>query len=180
MAPASASTSSRKVYESTGSSVLERTEPVELDQGEQCSCRQLQRNDVADIQKSHKQPLPAGVPSKYLGGCEEPGRRLRQSGHRIAARHYPRLPHHGCALRKRGVPVRGAVLHTVASIGALLGIGLTMQPLSIFAIVGSIMLLGLVSKNGSGRGLHQPPRKKGMGPSDAFIEAEGTTSSSSR
>ncbi len=36
----------------------------------------------------------------------------------------------------------------VAAIGALLALALTMEPMSIFAIVGMIMLMGLVAKNG--------------------------------
>jgi HAE1 family hydrophobic/amphiphilic exporter-1 len=60
----------------------------------------------------------------------------------------------------------------VALIGALLALAFTMQPLSIFAIVGLIMLLGLVSKNGILIvDFANHLRKEGMGLTEALIEA---------
>ncbi|HRO99894.1 MAG TPA: efflux RND transporter permease subunit, partial [Flavobacteriales bacterium] len=60
----------------------------------------------------------------------------------------------------------------VSLVGAFLALALTMQPLSIFAIVGLIMLLGLVSKNGILIvDFANHLRKEGMALSEALVEA---------
>jgi HAE1 family hydrophobic/amphiphilic exporter-1 len=60
----------------------------------------------------------------------------------------------------------------VAMIGALLGLALTMESLSIFAIVGLIMLLGLVAKNGILIvDFTNQLRKEGKGLTEALVEA---------
>ncbi|HNK85822.1 MAG TPA: efflux RND transporter permease subunit, partial [Flavobacteriales bacterium] len=60
----------------------------------------------------------------------------------------------------------------VAMVGALLALALSMQPLAIFSIVGLIMLLGLVSKNGILIvDFANHLRREGMGLTEALVEA---------
>jgi HAE1 family hydrophobic/amphiphilic exporter-1 len=60
----------------------------------------------------------------------------------------------------------------VAMIGALLGLALSMESLNIFAIVGLIMLLGLVSKNGILIvDFANQLREEGYGLTEALVEA---------
>jgi hypothetical protein len=95
------------------------------------------------------------------------------AGHCARARHHPRVPHHGGPLRKRGLSLRGALLHSRGAHRRVARTGLTMQPLSIFAIVGLIMLSGPGEQERyPHRGLRQPPaRKEGMGLTEALLEA---------
>jgi hypothetical protein len=66
----------------------------------------------------------------------------------------------------------------VALVGALLALALSMESLTIFAIVGLIMLLGLVAKNGILIvDFTNQLRAEGKGLTESLVEAEGTFAS---
>jgi len=104
---------------------------------------------VADIQKSLKKVvLPSGVTVDYLGDAKNQGDAFSSLGialvlaiilvYMIMVSLYENLIYPFVVLFS--VPV--------ALIGALLAIALTLNQLTIFTIIGMIMLLGLVTKNG--------------------------------
>ncbi|MBK9514989.1 MAG: efflux RND transporter permease subunit [Flavobacteriales bacterium] len=162
-----------EVYESTGSSVLERTDRLNSIKVNSAAVGRPSGTIVADIQKElAKQPLPAGVSIQYLGDAKNQGDAFGSLGTALLLGII--LVYLIMVALYESVVYPFVVLFSipVALIGALLALALTMQPLSIFAIVGLIMLLGLVSKNGILIvDFTNHLRKEGMGLSEALIEA---------
>lgn len=137
------------VYEDMGSSVLERTDRLNSIKVNSAAVGRPSGTIVADIEKElAKYELPEGVTIQYLGDAKNQGDAFGSLG--IALVLGIILVYLIMVALYESVVYPFVVLFSipVALIGALLALALTMEPLSIFAIVGLIMLLGLVSKNG--------------------------------
>lgn len=137
------------VYEDMGSSVLERTDRLNSIKVNSAAVGRPSGTIVADIEKElEKYELPEGVTIQYLGDAKNQGDAFGSLG--IALVLGIILVYLIMVALYESVVYPFVVLFSipVALIGALLALALTMEPLSIFAIVGLIMLLGLVSKNG--------------------------------
>lgn len=138
-----------EVYEDMGSSVLERTDRLNSIKVNSAAVGRPSGTIVADIQKElEKYALPEGVSIQYLGDAKNQGDAFGSLGTALVLGII--LVYLIMVALYESVVYPFVVLFSipVALIGALLALALTMQPLSIFAIVGLIMLLGLVSKNG--------------------------------
>ena len=161
------------VYESVGSSVLERTDRLNSIKVTSAAIGRPSGTIVADIQKAlAKKPLPTGITIQYLGDAKNQGEAFGSLGTALLLGIV--LVYLIMVALYESVVYPFVVLFSipVALVGALLALALTMQPLSIFAIVGLIMLLGLVSKNGILIvDFANHLRKEGMGLTDALVEA---------
>ncbi len=137
------------VYETMGSSVLERTDRLNSIKITSAAVGRPSGTIVEEIkQKLAKDPLPAGVSVEYLGDAEKQADAFGSLGQALllgVILVYLIM----VALYENAIyPFVVLFSIPVAIIGALLALALTMQPMSIFVLVGIIMLLGLVSKNG--------------------------------
>jgi len=161
------------VYEDMGSSVLERTDRLNSIKVNSAAVGRPSGTIVADIKKTlAAHPLPEGVSIQYLGDAKNQGDSFGSLGTALVLGII--LVYLIMVALYESVVYPFVVLFSipVALIGALLALALTMQPLSIFAIVGLIMLLGLVSKNGILIvDFANHLRAEGMGLTEALLEA---------
>ncbi|MFT3886501.1 MAG: efflux RND transporter permease subunit [Flavobacteriales bacterium] len=161
------------VQEAMGSSVLERTDRLNSIKVNSAAVGRPSGTIVEDIKKGlAKSPLPAGVAIQYLGDAKNQGDAFGSLGTALLLGII--LVYLIMVALYESVVYPFVVLFSipVALIGALLALALTMQPLSIFAIVGLIMLLGLVSKNGILIvDFANHLRKEGLGLTEALVEA---------
>lgn len=137
------------IRETIGQSVLERTDNLSSIKVTSAAVGRPSGTIVADIQKKISAlNLPTGISIEYLGDAKNQKDAFGSLGlamllgivlvYLIMVALYESVIHPFVVLFS--IPV--------AMIGALLALALTMESLSIFAIVGLIMLLGLVAKNG--------------------------------
>jgi len=161
------------VYETVGSSVLERTDRLNSIKVNSAATGRPSGTIVAEIQAAlAKEKLPAGVTIQYLGDAKNQGDAFGSLG--LALIFGILLVYLIMVALYENALYPFVVLFSipVALVGALLALALTMQPLAIFSIVGLIMLLGLVSKNGILIvDFANHLRKEGMGLTEALVEA---------
>jgi len=138
-----------EVYETVGNSVLQRTDRLNSITVTSAAVGRPSGTIVAEIQKALAQEqLPAGVTIQYLGDAKNQGEAFGSLG--LALVLGILLVYLIMVALYENALYPFVVLFSipVSLVGAFLALALTMQPLSVFAIVGLIMLLGLVSKNG--------------------------------
>lgn len=161
------------VKETLGQSVLERTNKLNTVKVTASAIGRPTGTITADIQKKLKTvKLADGVTLEYLGQAERQKDAFGSLG--LAMGLGIALVYLIMVALYESVVYPFVVLFSipVAMIGALLGLALTMQSLNIFAIVGLIMLLGLVAKNGILIvDFTNQLRQKGMALTEALIEA---------
>lgn len=137
-----------RVQEQTGESVLERIDRLSsITVNSQVVGRPV-GTVGADIQaKMAKVKLPEGVTVQYLGQLQQQSDAFGSLG--LALMIAILLVYFIMVALYESVVYPFVVLFSipVALIGALLALALTMQSLTVFSIVGMIMLLGLVAKN---------------------------------
>ncbi|WP_276133954.1 efflux RND transporter permease subunit [Polluticoccus soli] len=161
------------VKEVLGQSVLERTDKLNTIKVTSAAVGRPSGTIVADIQKKLADvKLPHGVSIDYLGDAKNQKDAFGSLG--LAMGLGIILVYLIMVALYESVVYPFVVLFSipVAIVGALLALALTMESLNIFAIVGLIMLLGLVAKNGIlivdfTNELHA----KGYGLTEALIEA---------
>ena len=119
---------------------------------------------------------------KWGGEANNVGRRGRLHGDGARTRDHPRLHSHGRAFQQRALPVRSSCSAIPqALVGGLLGLLVTGKPLSIIAMIGVIMLMGLVTKNAILLvDFTNTLRERGYRREDALIEAGPTRSKTDR
>lgn len=137
------------VSEVMGQSILERTDRMNSVKVTASAVGRPTGTIVADIQKQmDKLQIPEGITVEYLGEAQ----RQKDSFSSLAMAFGlgVLLVYLIMVALYESVVYPFVVLFSipVALIGALLALALTMESLTIFAIVGLIMLLGLVAKNG--------------------------------
>ncbi len=138
-----------RVTEIMGQSVLERTNRMNSIKVKSAAVGRPTGTIVADIQaKVAKMKLPQGVTIDYLGEAKRQKDAFGSLG--LAMGIGILLVYLIMVALYESVVYPFVVLFSipVAIIGALLALALSMESLTIFAIVGLIMLLGLVAKNG--------------------------------
>lgn len=136
------------VHEIIGQSVLERTDRLNSIKITSAAVGRPSGTIVADIQKSMKNvKLPEGIILDYQGDAKNQGDAFSSLG--LAMGIGILLVYLIMVALYESVVYPFVVLFSipVAMIGAILALALTMNSLTIFAILGLIMLLGLVSKN---------------------------------
>lgn len=162
-----------EVYETVGNSVLQRTDRLNSITINSAAVGRPSGTIVAEIQKAlAKEQLPAGITIQYLGDAKNQGEAFGSLG--LALVLGILLVYLIMVALYENALYPFVVLFSipVSLVGAFLALALTMQPLSIFAIVGLIMLLGLVSKNGILIvDFANHLRKEGMALSEALVEA---------
>jgi hydrophobic/amphiphilic exporter-1 (mainly G- bacteria), HAE1 family len=137
------------INEKLGQAVLERTDRLNSIKVTSAAVGRPSGSIVADIQAKLKtKTLPAGVTVEYLGDAQRQGDAFGSLG--LALMLGIILIYLIMVALYESVVYPFVVMFSipVALIGALLALALSMQAISIFAIVGLIMLLGLVAKNG--------------------------------
>ena len=161
------------VYEAVGSSVLQRTDRLNSITINSAATGRPSGTIVADIQAAlAKEHLPAGITLQYLGDAKNQGDAFGSLGLALIAGILLVYLIMVALYENALYPFVVLFSIPVALVGALLALALTMQPLSIFAIVGVIMLLGLVSKNGILIvDFANHLRKEGHDLTDALVEA---------
>lgn len=161
------------VHETVGSSVLERTDRLNSIKINSAATGRPSGTIVAEIKAAMaKQHLPAGTTVEYLGDAKNQGDAFGSLG--LALVLGILLVYLIMVALYENALYPFVVLFSipVALVGALLALALTMQPLAIFTIVGMIMLLGLVSKNGILIvDFANHLRQEGMGLVQALVEA---------
>ncbi|MFN8415500.1 MAG: efflux RND transporter permease subunit [Cytophagaceae bacterium] len=138
-----------EVREILGQSVLERTNRMNSIKVTSAAVGRPSGTIVADIQESiAKEKLPEGILLDFQGDAKNQKDAFGSLG--LAMLMGIILVYLIMVALYESVVYPFVVLFSipVALIGALLALALTMETLSIFAIVGLIMLLGLVAKNG--------------------------------
>lgn len=138
-----------QVKEILGQAVLERTDKLNTIKVTSAAVGRPSGTIVADIQKKlEKVKMPQGVSLAYLGDAKNQKEAFGSLG--LAMLLGIVLVYLIMVALYESVVYPFVVLFSipVAIIGALLALALTMESLTIFAIVGLIMLLGLVAKNG--------------------------------
>ncbi len=162
-----------EVYETVGNSVLQRTDRLNSITINSAAVGRPSGTIVAEIQKAlAKEQLPAGITIQYLGDAKNQGEAFGSLG--LALVLGILLVYLIMVALYENALYPFVVLFSipVSLVGAFLALALTMQPLSIFAIVGLIMLLGLVSKNGILIvDFANHLRKEGMALAEALVEA---------
>lgn len=136
------------IREVVGQSVLERTDRMTSIKINSAAVGRESGTIVADIKKSlEKVKLPEGVVVDYLGDAQNQGDAFGSLG--LAMGIGILLVYLIMVALYESVVYPFVVLFSipVAFIGSFLALALTMNSLTIFAILGLIMLLGLVSKN---------------------------------
>lgn len=137
------------VYETVGSSVLQRTDRLNSITINSAAVGRPSGTIVAEIQEQlAKDPLPAGVTVQYLGDAKNQGEAFGSLGLALGLGILLVYLIMVALYENALYPFVVMFSIPVALVGAFLALALTMEPLSVFAIVGLIMLLGLVSKNG--------------------------------
>jgi HAE1 family hydrophobic/amphiphilic exporter-1 len=137
------------IKEVLGQSVLERTDRLNSIKITSAAVGRPTGTIVAEIQeKIAKEKLPEGVVIEYLGDAKNQKDAFGSLGTAMLLGII--LVYLIMVALYESVVFPLVVMFSipVALIGALLALALSMEPLSIFAIVGLIMLLGLVAKNG--------------------------------
>lgn len=137
------------VHESVGSSVLERTDRLNSIKINSAAVGRPSGTIVAEIQQDlAKEQLPAGVTVQYLGDAKNQGDAFGSLG--LALGLAILLVYLIMVALYENALYPFVVLFSipVSLVGALLALAITQEPLAIFSIVGVIMLMGLVSKNG--------------------------------
>lgn len=137
------------VHETIGQSVLERTDRLNTIKVSSAAVGRPTGTIVADIQKKmEKVHLPQGVTVDYQGDAQRQAEAFGSLGFALLLGIL--LVYLIMVALYESVVYPFVVLFSipVALIGALLALALTMESLTIFAIVGLIMLMGLVAKNG--------------------------------
>ncbi|HWJ30528.1 MAG TPA: efflux RND transporter permease subunit, partial [Flavisolibacter sp.] len=161
------------VKETLGQAVLERTDKLNTIKVTSAAIGRPSGTIVADIQKKLTTvSLPQGVTIDYLGDAKNQKDAFGSLG--LAMLLGIVLVYLIMVALYESTVYPFVVLFSipVAMIGALLALALSMESLTIFAIVGLIMLLGLVAKNGILIvDFTNQLRKKGMGLTEALIEA---------
>ena len=138
-----------EVKEILGQAVLERTDKLNTIKVTSAAVGRPSGTIVADIQKKMETVvLPQGVTLDYLGDAKNQKEAFGSLGFAMLLGIL--LVYLIMVALYESVVYPFVVLFSipVALIGALLALALSMETLSIFAIVGLIMLLGLVAKNG--------------------------------
>jgi HAE1 family hydrophobic/amphiphilic exporter-1 len=138
-----------EVKEILGQAVLERTDKLNTIKVTSAAVGRPSGTIVADIQKKMEAVvLPQGVTLDYLGDAKNQKEAFGSLGFAMLLGIL--LVYLIMVALYESVVYPFVVLFSipVAIIGALLALALSMETLSIFAIVGLIMLLGLVAKNG--------------------------------
>jgi HAE1 family hydrophobic/amphiphilic exporter-1 len=138
-----------EVKEILGQAVLERTDKLNTIKVTSAAVGRPSGTIVADIQKKMEGvSLPQGVTLDYLGDAKNQKEAFGSLGFAMLLGIL--LVYLIMVALYESVVYPFVVLFSipVAIIGALLALALSMETLSIFAIVGLIMLLGLVAKNG--------------------------------
>ncbi len=161
------------VYETVGSSVLERTDRLNSIKINSAAVGRPSGTIVAEIQQAlAKEPMPAGVTVQYLGDAKNQGEAFGSLG--LALGLAILLVYLIMVALYENALYPFVVLFSipVSLVGALLALALTQEPLAIFSIVGVIMLMGLVSKNGILIvDFANHLRAEGMGLVEALVEA---------
>ncbi|MBK8613950.1 MAG: efflux RND transporter permease subunit [Flavobacteriales bacterium] len=162
-----------QVYETAGSSVLERTDRLNSIKVNSAAVGRPSGTIVEEIKKElAKERIPAGVTVQYLGDAKNQGEAFGSLGTALILGILLVYLIMVALYESAVYPFVVLFSIPVALIGALLALALSMQALSIFAIVGMIMLLGLVSKNGILIvDFANHLRAEGMGLAEALIEA---------
>lgn len=162
-----------EVYETVGSSVLERTDRLNSIKVNSAATGRPSGTIVAEIQAAlAKEKLPAGVTIQYLGDAKNQGDAFGSLGMALILGILLVYLIMVALYENALYPFVVLFSIPVALVGALLALALAMQPLAIFSIVGLIMLLGLVSKNGILIvDFANHLRKEGMGLAEALVEA---------
>ncbi len=161
------------VYETAGSSVLERTDRLNSIKVNSAATGRPSGTIVAEIQAAlAKEELPSGVTVQYLGDAKNQGDAFGSLGMALVLGILLVYLIMVALYENALYPFVVLFSIPVSLVGALLALALTMQPLAIFSIVGLIMLLGLVSKNGILIvDFANQLRKEGMGLTEALVEA---------
>ena len=161
------------VYETLGNSVLQRTDRLNSITINSAAVGRPSGTIVAEIQKAMaREQLPPGIIIDYLGDAKNQGEAFGSLG--LALVLGILLVYLIMVALYENALYPFVVLFSipVALVGAFLALALSMQPLSIFAIVGLIMLLGLVSKNGILIvDFANHLRREGMGLIESLVEA---------
>jgi hydrophobic/amphiphilic exporter-1 (mainly G- bacteria), HAE1 family len=161
------------VRETLGQAVLERTDKLNTIKVTASAIGRPSGTIVADIQKKLQSvTLPQGVTIEYLGDAQRQKDAFGSLG--LAMLLGIVLVYLIMVALYESTIYPFVVLFSipVALIGALLALALTMESLTIFAIVGLIMLLGLVAKNGILIvDFTNQLRKEGRGLTEALLEA---------
>ena len=156
-----------------GQSVLERTDRLNSIKITSAAVGRPSGTIVADIQKAMKKvKLPEGIILDYQGDAKNQGDAFASLG--LAMGIGILLVYLIMVALYESVVYPFVVLFSipVAMIGAILALALTMNSLTIFAILGLIMLLGLVSKNAILIvDFANHLKAKGMGVKEALVEA---------
>ena len=162
-----------EVQETVGSSVLERTDRLNSIKVNSAAVGRPSGTIVAEIQAAlAKEKLPGGVTVEYLGDAKNQGDAFGSLGAALLIAILLVYLIMVALYENALYPFVVLFSIPVAMVGALLALALTMQPLAIFSIVGVIMLLGLVSKNGILIvDFANHLRKEGMGLTQALVEA---------
>jgi len=136
------------ITEVMGQSILERTDRLTSIKINSAAVGRQSGSIVADIKKEiDKLKLPEGIMIDYLGDAKNQGDAFGSLG--LAMGMGILLVYLIMVALYESAVYPFVVLFSIpmSFIGAFLALALTMNPLSIFAILGLIMLLGLVSKN---------------------------------
>ncbi len=161
------------VQETLGQSVLERTDRLNTIKVTSAAVGRPTGTIVSDIQAAMKTvSLPAGVTVDYMGDAKNQKEAFGSLG--LALVLGILLVYLIMVALYESVVYPFVVLFSipVALVGALLALALTMESLTIFAIVGLIMLMGLVAKNGILIvDFTNQLKAQGMGLTEALIEA---------
>jgi HAE1 family hydrophobic/amphiphilic exporter-1 len=161
------------IHETIGQSVLERTDRLNSIKITSAAVGRPAGTIVADIQKKMESvDLPEGVIVDYLGEAKNQKDAFGSLG--LAMGIAVLLIYLIMVALYESVVYPFVVLFSipVAMIGSILALALSMNSLTIFAILGLIMLLGLVSKNAILIvDFTNQLKEKGMSVKDALIEA---------
>ncbi|HLP53025.1 MAG TPA: efflux RND transporter permease subunit, partial [Chitinophagales bacterium] len=137
------------IKQELGQSVLERRNRLNSIKVNAFTAGRPNGTIVADIQKAlEKEKLPAGVTVEYLGEAERQKDAFGSLGTAMLIGFVLVYLIMVALYESMVYPFVVMFSIPVALIGALLALALSMEVLSIFAIVGLIMLMGLVAKNG--------------------------------
>ncbi|HTG66227.1 MAG TPA: efflux RND transporter permease subunit [Flavobacterium sp.] len=162
-----------EVKETLGQAVLERTDKLNTIKVTSAAVGRPSGTIVADIQKKLENvAMPQGVTIDYLGDAKNQKEAFGSLGFAMLLGIL--LVYLIMVALYESVVYPFVVLFSipVAIIGALLALALTMESLTIFAIVGLIMLLGLVAKNGILIvDFTNQLRSEGLSVTDALVEA---------
>ena len=161
------------VYETVGSSVLERTDRLNSIKVNSAAVGRPSGTIVQEIQQAlAREKLPAGTSVDYLGDAQRQGDAFGSLGAALLIGILLVYLIMVALYENALYPFVVLFSIPVAMVGALLALALSMQPLAIFSIVGLIMLLGLVSKNGILIvDFANHLRREGMGLTEALVEA---------